>query len=120
VRTLLELLEHATGRDLRVRRDLVDVEHRLAACVERTQDGLPFVARPGQEDLLDRFVRRRVLGELLIDKVGALERRAERRPELRLERADAVVAPVTAAIHAVARVAAREPLIAPRDLLARA
>src|ERR1700694_347114 len=49
----------------------------------------------------------------------SLERLAQRVPELRLERADAVVAAVLALVDAVARVSAGETLVAPRHPLPR-
>src|SRR5919108_1490270 len=114
-----QAFEHTARRDLRVRTDLVEVEHRLAARIDHRQDLLPLVASARHEDPLDLFLRGHFLRVLPVDKVRPPERVAQRRPELRLQRTDAVMAPVFALIHAVARVAPGEPLVATGHAFAR-
>src|SRR6266851_3625155 len=79
-------LEQSACSDLRVRRDLVEVEDRLAAHVEVRENRLPLAARLRLEDQLHRTLHLRRRGVLRLDQVGASKRQAYRRPEFRLQR----------------------------------
>src|SRR6202521_949626 len=95
------------GGDLRMRRDLVEVEHRLAARIQRRQLTLPLRSRAGRKDLLHVLVHPPpvlALRELQIDEVGSPERGAQRRPELGLQRSNAVETSTLARIDSIAQI----------------
>src|ERR1700694_345815 len=108
------------GGDLRMRRDLVEVEHRLPARIPRRQATPPRRSRAGRKDLLHVLVHPPpvlALRELQIDEVGSPERGAQRRPELGLQRSNAVETSTLARIDSLARIPAGQPLVTPPDVL---
>src|SRR5207247_9821993 len=84
---------------------------------ESREPALPRETRARREHLLERDMDDRVVGILQVDEVRALERAAERAPELRLQCGHAVVAAVLARVNAIAGKPSGEPLVAPRDRL---
>src|SRR5690348_7259873 len=77
-RAMLPGLEPPSRGDLRVRRHLVQVEHRLAARVDSRQLQLPLVARARGEDLFHLGLRLELFGVLLVDEVWPVDRLAQR------------------------------------------
>src|SRR5437867_10337938 len=105
-----------------MRGHLVEVEHGLAAHLEAGESALPLRPRLRPEYLLHVGVGASPVVadcELHLDEVGPADRVAKRRPELRLQRADAVEAALFALVDAVARVTTAQTMVTPPDRLSR-